>query len=162
MTTATYQRTLTDIDRRTMDWMGRNAVTLLRISLGAVFLWFGALKFFPGASPAEGLVEETIRVLTFGMIPDRAAVVTLAGWECLIGIGLISGRALRFTLLLLFLQMAGTMTPLALLPRTCFVKFPLVLTIEGQYIVKNLVLISAGLVVGATLRGGAVEAELRR
>jgi len=57
---------------------------------------------------------------------------------------------------LLFLQMAGTMTPLVLFPAETFVRFPYAPTLEGQYIIKNLVLISAGLVVGSTVRGGRI------
>ena len=139
--------------------MATHSVSALRVSLGAVFLWFGALKFFPGLSPAEALVEETFRTLTFGSMPGRVALVALAAWECAIGLGLITGVALRATLALLFLQLAGTMTPLVILPAECFVEFPFVLTMEGQYIVKNLVLLSGALVVGATVRGGRLQSE---
>ena len=147
------------IDRRITGWMAKHAITALRVSLGIVFLWFGALKFFPGVSPAERLAWDTIEVLTFGLIPERAALLMLATWESLIGLGLITGRYLRATLLLLFVQMAGTMTPLAISPALCFKAFPFVLTMEGQYIMKNLVLVSAALVVGATVRLGCPEAE---
>jgi hypothetical protein len=67
---------------------------------------------------------------------------------------LLTGRFLRVTLLLLFTQMAGTMTPLIISPHLIWSDFPFVLTLEGQYIMKNAVLISAGLVIGATVRGG--------
>jgi len=83
----------------------------------------------------------------------------LAAWECLIGLGLITGLFLRFTLLLLFVQMPGTVTPIFLFPDEIFVRPPFVLTLEGQYIVKNLVLISAAIVIGATVRGGGLFPE---
>jgi hypothetical protein len=83
----------------------------------------------------------------------------LAGWECLIGLGLLSGKLLRATLALLFVQMLGTLAPLVLFPHEVFVRIPFMPTLEGQYIIKNLVLISAGVVVGATVRGGHLDAE---
>jgi len=144
------------IDPVITGFMARYSITFLRISLGINFFWFGVLKFFPGLSPAQGLAAKTIEVLSFGLIGSEISVPLLALWECLIGLGLISGKFLRATLLLLFLQMAGTLTPLVLFPAETFVRFPYAPTLEGQYIIKNLVLISAGLVVGATVRGGRI------
>jgi hypothetical protein len=66
---------------------------------------------------------------------------------------------LRETLLLMFLQMLGTFTPIVLLPNEVFTIFPYGLTLEGQYIIKNLVVISAGLVIGSTVRGGKIISE---
>jgi hypothetical protein len=83
----------------------------------------------------------------------------LAAWECVIGLGLITGVFMRGTLLLLFLQMLGTITPLFFFPTEAFMRFPYAPTLEGQYIIKNLVLVSAGLVIGATVRGGAMVAD---
>jgi hypothetical protein len=83
----------------------------------------------------------------------------LALWEAAIGLGLILGKGMRLTLLLLFLQMPGTALPLVLLPEVVWTVFPYGLTLEGQYIVKNLVLIGAGLVLGGTVRGGGVNPE---
>jgi hypothetical protein len=80
----------------------------------------------------------------------------LATWECLVGVGLLVGRGLRGILLLLYAQMLGTLTPIVLFPHEVFVRVPYAPTLEGQYIIKNLVLISAGIVVGATVRGGAL------
>jgi uncharacterized membrane protein YphA (DoxX/SURF4 family) len=142
------------IDGRITAWMARSGVTVLRISLGVVFFWFGFLKYFPGLSPAETLATDTISILTGGLVTPRAALPILATWECLIGLGLMTGRLLRATLLLLFLQMPGTLLPMVFFPELTFRSVPFVLTLEGQYIVKNLVLVSAGLVIGATVRGG--------
>ena len=71
--------------------MSRNGIVLLRISMGIVFLWFGALKFFPGLSPAQTLAGNTISILSFGLFTPESAVFILAVWECLIGVGLIAG-----------------------------------------------------------------------
>jgi uncharacterized membrane protein YkgB len=147
------------IDARITDWMARHAVKGSRVSLGLVFFWFGALKLFPGFSPAEDLVGRTILVMTGGLIEPWLSVPGLGIWESLIGLGLLTGRALRSTLLLLFAQMAGTFTPVVLFPGEVFARFPIGLTFEGQYIVKNVVLISAALVIGATVRGGALHSQ---
>jgi len=144
------------IDRAITQWMARYGLLILRIGLGVVFLWFGALKLIPGLSPAEQLVRNTVY-----FIDPNLFLPVLAVWETAIGVGLIWGRFMRITLLLLFLQMPGTALPLLVLPEAVWTSFPFGLTLEGQYIVKNLVLIGAGLVLGATVRGGRLEAEPR-
>lgn len=141
-------------DGKITSFMRRYGILFLRISLGIIFLWFGVLKFFPGVSPATGIATATIERLTFGLIQPEVSIILLAIWETLIGLGLITGLFLRLTLFLLFTQMLGTMTPLIIFPQETFVVFPIVPTLEGQYIIKNLVLISAGLVIGSTVRGG--------
>jgi uncharacterized membrane protein YphA (DoxX/SURF4 family) len=148
-----------EMDVRITRVMALRGVGLLRVSLGVVFLWFGALKFFPGLSPAQDLVARTITGLTFGTVPPRVALPVLAAWECAIGVGLLSGLLLRATLLLLFAQMLGTVTPLFLFPSETFTVFPFAPTLEGQYIIKNLVLVTAAIVIGSTVRGGGLTAE---
>ena len=147
------------LDVRITATLARFAVPALRIALGIVFLWFGALKFFPNLSPAELLAARTIEQLTFGLVQPSLALPILATWEVLIGLGLIIGRWLRAVLFLLAVQMAGTFTPLVLFPSETFTVFPIAPTLEGQYIIKNIVLIGAAMVVGATVRGGGLVAE---
>jgi len=142
-------------------WWAAHGITLVRLALGLVFFWFGVLKFIPGASSAEALATHTISVLTFGLMPPHVSLPLLATWECTIGLGLLSGRFLRVTLLLLFAQMIGTFLPLVFFPQETFVQFPLVPTLEGQYIIKNLVLVSAAMVIGATSRGGVMIHDRR-
>jgi uncharacterized membrane protein YphA (DoxX/SURF4 family) len=139
--------------------MADHGLTLLRIALAVVFFWFGVLKFFPNASPAEALAGRTIETLTFGAIPEDVALPILAVWEVLIGIGLFLGRWMRAVLLLLFVQMLGTITPLFLFPSETFTIFPIAPTLEGQYIIKNVVIASAAIVLGATVRGGELSPE---
>jgi uncharacterized membrane protein YkgB len=153
------RRTFDRIDTWLTRWMARSGLTLLRWSVGIVFLWFGLLKFFPGWSPAQELATKTISLLTFGRVEPSVSIWILAAWETLIGIGLLFNLFMRATLLLLFVQMLGTITPLALFPGEAFTRFPYAPTLEGQYIIKNLVLISAGIVLGATVRGGGLVAE---
>jgi len=157
----TLTRRLELLETQVVSWLAQHAVTFLRISLGLVFFWFGVLKFFPGASAAEALATHTISVLTFGLMPAQVSLPILATWECAIGLGLISGRHLRFVLLLLFAQMAGTFLPLAFFPHETFKAFPFIPNLEGQYIIKNLVLVSAGMILGATSRGGRIIHDAR-
>ena len=140
-------------------WMARVGPTLLRLSLGIVFLWFGFLQFFPGMSPAQDLAARTIADLSGGRIGADVSIPLLATWESLIGVGLLLGKGLRATLFLLYAQMLGTLTPLVLYPSEVFTRIPFAPTLEGQYIIKNVVLISAGIVVGATVRGGEIVPE---
>lgn len=152
----TFQQRFEMVDRTVTRWMARNGLLLLRLGLGIVFLWFGALKLFPNMSPAEGLVRNTIFFLD-----PTIALPLIAIWEMAIGLGLLWGKYMRLTLLLLFLQMPGTMLPILLLPNEVWTQFPFALTIEGQYIFKNLVLIAAGIVLGGTVRGGYIEPDPR-
>lgn len=147
------------LEEQGAEWAARHGVQLLRVSLGLVFLWFGALKFFPGLSPAEDLAARTIEALTFGLVKPAVSLPVLATWECLIGLGLVTGRCLCGALVLLFLQMAGTVLPLFFFPDETFTHVPYAATLEGQYIIKNVVLVSAGLVVAATVRGGGLVAR---
>jgi len=145
---------LDQLDRFITRNMARVGIPFSRIGIGVVFIWFGALKFFPGLSPAEELVRNTI----YFFDPD-IFIPVLGAWEVLIGLGMVTGRFMRLTILLLFLQMPGTASPLVLLPHAVWSQFPFVLTLEGQYIVKNLVIIGAALVIGGTVRGGRLEPE---
>lgn len=122
--------------------------------MGVVFFWFGALKLIPDLSPAEDLIRQSITFL-----PMNLFLPFLAIWEMVIGVGFITGRFMRATIFLLFLQMPGTISPIFLRPDLVFTQFPFGLTLEGQYIVKNAVLISAALVLGATVRGGGLRSE---
>ena len=138
---------LNRIDRTVTCWMQHNATLLLRWSMGIIFIWFGALKLMPGMSPADNLIRETMSFL-----PLDYFIPFLALWEIAIGVGFIIGYGMRVTLMLLFLQMLGTLSPLFLTPHLVWSDFPVVLTLEGQYIIKNLVLISAAVAIGSKIR----------
>jgi uncharacterized membrane protein YkgB len=134
------------IDRRLRPFLARVGVPLLRISLGVVFLWFGLLKVFD-VSPVSGLVAHTI----YWFDPDLV-VPALGAFEIFVGACLVAGRLMRIALPLLVLQMAGTFLVLVLLPDVAFRDSnPLLLTVEGEFVVKNLVLLSAALVIGSRL-----------
>ncbi|NOK63110.1 MAG: DoxX family membrane protein [Chloroflexi bacterium AL-W] len=147
MTYNTLQHWFDRIDERITRFMAGYGMVLLRLSIGIIFLWFGGLKLIEGASPAEDLIQATVTFIS----PDWF-IPFLAVWEILIGLGFITGRYLRLTILLLFCQMPGTFLPIIVRPDLVFTTFPVVLTMEGQYIIKNIVVISSALVIGATLR----------
>ncbi len=135
------------VDAVVIPFLRRVAVPMLRISLGVVFVWFGALKVFD-VSPVSDLVGNTV----YWVDPDRF-VPALGVFEMVVGLLLLLGRALRFTLLLFVAQMVGTFITFLVLPEVTFQDGnPLLLTVEGEFVVKNLVLISAALVVGTTVR----------
>lgn len=123
------------------------AILFLRISLGICFLWFGMLKFFSGMSPAEQLAIMTMDILTFGLIPSMVAIKLLALWEVVIGIGFLLGKQIKWVLALFLVHMGLTFSPLFMFPEICFTEVPFALTLVGQYIVKNAVLIMGGVII---------------
>ena len=137
--------TLREFDRHVRERLARIGFPMLRWTLALVFIWFGLLKPLD-ASPANDLVKRTI----YWLPPDRF-LPFLGWWEVAIGLCLLWRPLVRVGVLLLFLQMPGTFLPLFLLPEVCFNRPPFELTMEGQYIVKNLVLIAAAIVVGSRL-----------
>jgi len=131
------------IDERLIGVMHRWGVPILRVSLGVVFFWFGALKLF-GVSPVTAIVAST-----YSLFPTQSFILTLGFLEIAIGLGLILKLFLRPTLFLLWLQMAGTFLSFVLAPSLFFFQGnPLVLTVEGEFVIKNLVLIAASIVIG--------------
>jgi len=130
-----------------MDFVSENSVFYLRLSIGLVFFWFGFLKFFGGASPAEALAQDTMYILFLGLIPKSTLLLILAVWESVIGLGFLTGKYLKYIIPIMLLQMFGTFTPLLFFPDLSFTAVPYAPTLEGQYIIKNLVLVTGALVV---------------
>jgi uncharacterized membrane protein YkgB len=135
------------IETRVLDWLGRHSLTWLRMSLGLVFLAFGVLKFVPGLSPAEDLVERTVEALTFGLVPGAVGLALVAAMETAIGFSLVTGWYLRAGLVLLGMAMVGILSPVVLFPDRLFAGPHSAPTLEGQYVLKDLVLLAAALVV---------------
>ena len=140
-------RTYNELDIFITKFMSKWGITFLRYSLGLIYIWFGILKPF-GLSPAQELVENTV----YWFDNPKTFVPILGWWEVLIGLTMCIKPLIRVSIFLLFIQMPGTFLPLILLPEVCFSNFPFGLTLEGQYIIKNLIIISAALVVGSTVR----------
>jgi putative oxidoreductase len=146
-------RRLDAIEAAVSGWLVAHSITLLRVSLGCVFLGFGFLKFFPMVSPAEQLVMDTTSMLTFGLVPGSVSVVAIAVLECVIGLWLLSGRALRGVMYLLAIELVGILAPVVLLGDRLFSGPHDAPTLQGQYVLKDVILVAAVLVVAATVRG---------
>jgi putative oxidoreductase len=144
------------VDARLVPFLRTAAVPLLRTSLGIVFVWFGALKVFD-ISPVSALVARTV----YWVDPDLF-VPALGALEMFVGLMLLVGRAMRLTLFLFVAQMVGTFLTFFVLPEVTFRDGnPLLLTVEGEFVVKNLVLISAAMVVGTTIRRRSARGRAR-
>jgi putative oxidoreductase len=147
-------KTLDCMDQKIVGFMSSYANLIIRISLGIVFVWFGLLKV-AGVSPVFDLASHVVYWL-----PPELFVPLLGILEIAIGAGLMLGKGLRGVLALLFLQLAGTFLVLLIWPEAAFQGGnPLFLTTEGEFVIKNLVLIAAGLAVGGTVRHGCKKLQ---
>jgi len=114
---------------------------ILALSIGVIYVWFGALKYFPNLSPAEDLAENTIHILTNNLIPSRISIKVLAIGEFLLGLLLILNIYRRVVVIMALLHMILTFVPLFLFPEQVFNSAPFHLTLLGQYIFKNIIII---------------------
>ncbi len=149
------------LDTRMNRWLVAYSIPLLRIGLGAIFLAFGFLKFFPGISPIEDLATRTTTVLSFGLVRGHMAMALVALLECAIGLSFITGRFLRVGVWLMGAQMLGAMSPLALFPGELFSGPSYAPSLAAQYIIKDVVLVAAGIVIASTWTGARIVAEPR-
>lgn len=132
-----------------------HSIAALRIAIGAVFLGFGVLKYFPGVSPAQDLTEATTQILFLGLVPGGVALVMIATLECFIGMCLLSDRWMRLAIWLLAIEFVGILSPAILLPGRLFAGPHHAPTLEGQYVLKDIILVTAALVIAAgSFRGG--------
>lgn len=166
------QKTTRQTLRAVRGWLTQHSITLLQISMGVIIFGYGILKYFPGVSPAENLVGTTMHLLTFGLIPHRLALVLVATLECAIGLSLILGRVrtgpvsprirLRVTIGLLVLWLMGVLSPIVLLPTRLFSGPDHAPTLEGQYVLKDIVFLAATIVLATTLRRRPKDHEEHR
>ena len=137
------------LDSRFIKIMKRASIPSIRLSFGVIFIWFGILKLL-GLSLAEGLLKATVIWLPFG--PPEMWLIVIGLWEVVIGVFFFFKRTTRIAIVLLFLHMAGTFMPLIVLSEVTFQSNNILLpTLEGQYIIKNLMIISAALVLGGEI-----------
>lgn len=141
------QQQLDSIDQKIVNILNRIYLPTLRYSIGLIFIWFGTLKPL-GLSPAGELVAQTVSWI----FHPPTFLIILGIWEIVIGITFLISRLNRVAILLLVFQMPGTLLPLIFLPSTTFTIFPFALTLEGQYIIKNLVVIGAAITIGSAVR----------
>lgn len=136
------------LDQKIAKWMSSWSIPALRLSFGIIFIWFGILKPF-GYSAAESLLKATVSWLPFGT--SELWLILIGWWEVVIGITFLFKQTTKIAIALLFLQMIGTFMPLVFLPEVTFQQRNILMpTLEGQYIIKNLMVISAALVLGGT------------
>lgn len=150
-----FDRLDTSINR----WLVAHSIALLRIGMGLVFVGFGVLKFFPGVSPIEELATRTTAVLTFGLLSGHSAMNFVAGLETIIGVCFLSGRFLRVGVWLMAAQMVGAMSPLVLFPGELFLSTTHAPTLVAQYIIKDIILVAAGMVIASTWTGARIVAR---
>ncbi len=143
-----------DVATRTL---AAHSITVLRVSLGLVFLVFAAFKYVPGASPAEDLAVATVGALTLHVVTGGAALLLTAVTETVIGLTLVTGCFVRVGLVVLGGAMAGILSPLVLFPGQMWGAHGPTLT--GQYVFKDIVLVAAGLVVAAHTLGARLRVE---
>lgn len=134
-------------------WLTAHSLNLLRISIGIIYVWFGALKYFPSLSPADQLAKDTIHLITFGLIPGSVSIILLAIWETALGFMLIFASWKRVVFYVLLIHMACTFVPLFFFADVSFTALPYAFTLVGQYIMKNLIIICAALVLNAHAEG---------
>lgn len=115
---------------------------ILALTIGLVYVWFGALKFFPGLSPAEQLAGKTVCALTLGLIPEGICLLLLAIWEVAVGALLILNIQRKKVVMLTLLHMVFTFSPYVIFPEQSFT-VPFAFTLVGQYIFKNIIIIAA-------------------
>jgi uncharacterized membrane protein YkgB len=119
----------------------KTKMNLISVTIGIVYLWFGSLKFFTGASPAEDLAKATIDQLTFGLMAPGLSIILLAIWETLIGLFLIGRFFEKLALKLALVHILLTFLPFLFFPELVFAHAPFQLSLLGQYIVKNLIIL---------------------
>lgn len=133
------------VEEKVSHFLKVKSITILEYAVALIYIWYGLLKIF-GASPVQELVIKS----TSWIFPE-GFVVVLGVWEVLIGIFLCIKSLRRYGIWLFFPQVLGTFLPLITNPEDCFVEFPFLLTLEGHYIFKNLILVAAVLVIASTL-----------
>lgn len=143
----TIPERLVEIETNLAPWMAVGGLKTLRFSLALIYLWFGLAKLF---SPADGL--ELVRGLmaTTGL-PGSTGMV-LAVWEIAIGILFLRTQWTRYASLNAIVHLLGTFLPFLFLPALTVYEAPW-LTLHGQFIIKNVTLLGAAVVVwAATVR----------
>ncbi|QUQ70937.1 hypothetical protein [Kutzneria sp. CA-103260] len=141
--------------KRVDDWLVRYSFPLLRVTLGLVIFGFGFLKYFSGLSPAQDLVLHVNRILSLGLVPDQVALPAFATVESLLGLSLITGRGLRYLVYPLTAWAIAILSPVLLFPGELFSGPDHAPTLAGQYVLKDIILLAACLVVMTRVRQDA-------
>ena len=125
---------------------------LVRIPLFIIFFWFGFLKII-NLSPAQQLVMDTVYWMPF--LDASVWTIIIGYWEVLIAIFFLFKKTTLLAMILLLIQMTGTFLPLVILPEITFQNSnPFLPTLEGQYIIKNIIIITAALIISFPVAAG--------
>lgn len=149
--------TIEKIDTKVIGWLGRIFIPFARLALFIVYFWFGILKVF-NSSPA-GPLANALTAKTIGVQNFSVAFHTLGLVECLIGILFLFPKATRIVIPLLFLHLIIVCSPLVLVPHLAWSHF-LVPTLDGQYIIKNVII--GALAIGIAAQTKPLKSTLRR
>lgn len=122
------------------------SIPLLRIALGVVYVWFGILKII-GASPIADLVAAMLPFL-----PAQVAVVGLGVAEVVLGLSLIAGLLVPWVAAIQVAHLIGTFAVFVFQPAVVHTGNPFLVTLEGEFVAKNLVLVAGLLVVAGHSR----------
>lgn len=126
-----------------INWFNQHTFSILRVSIGIIYLWFGALKYFPQLSPADQLAKDTINLLTLGLLPENVSIILLAIYETVIGLLLIAGWWRQSVFYLILFHVACTFLPIFFFEQVSFTSSPYAFTLVGQYIMKNIIIVAA-------------------
>lgn len=118
---------------------------LHRVSLGLIFVWFGLLKPF-GEKTTTSLLAHTIYIF-----PAETILPLLGWWEVAIGITLIFKPLVNYSIILQFVRIPGTILAFFMHPDVCFVHIPFVPSPEGQYLIKDIIILVAGIAIAGTV-----------
>lgn len=124
-------------------------IPLARFAIFTVYFWFGSLKIL-GISPAGPLVEALFNTTLVSVLPFEDFYVFFSLFEVLIGLLFLIRGFERTAIFLMCIHLGTTVLPLIFLPNIAWQSF-LVPTLEGQYIIKNILIVACAVVIGAEL-----------
>ncbi len=141
------KKVYSQIDLRLIDFFNRTFVPFARFSIFLIFFWFGFIKLL-GLSPASPLAE-ALTAKTIGAQYFHTMFVILALLECIIGVLFLIPKTTRVVIPLLLFHMAIVCSPLLLVPNYTWQSL-FVPTLEGQYIIKNAVVVAVAIGIAAS------------
>ncbi|MEN8139707.1 MAG: hypothetical protein ABFR97_00610 [Thermodesulfobacteriota bacterium] len=133
------------IDKKILAAFYRHGHAIHRISLGLIFIWFGLLKPF-GEKTTTSLLAHTIY-----FFPPEYILPLLGWWEVAIGVTLLVKKLIKYSVILQFIRIPGTILAFFVHPDICFVHFPYVPSPEGQYLLKDIIILFAGIAIAGTV-----------
>jgi uncharacterized membrane protein YkgB len=136
-------------DERVLTFLWKYSDEIGRATLAIIFIWFGWLKVV-ALSPAAGLLGILLDSTFLSIIPYDIFLVTFGLVEVAIGVLFLIPKMERIAILFLLIHMVTTILPLFMLPEVAW-QSPLIPTLEGQYMLKNVALIALALGIGSHL-----------